>query len=104
MKLFLGFIAAILFTSVFGKSINRDKVCTMCVDFITKASAGIIEHEDDFRQNCGKICDVITFGNAELDAKCRELVKDKVDDIIQMVRDSKSPKEICTSVKFCPSE
>uniref|UniRef100_A0AC35FH15 Saposin B-type domain-containing protein n=1 Tax=Panagrolaimus sp. PS1159 TaxID=55785 RepID=A0AC35FH15_9BILA len=104
MKLFLGIFAVILFTSAFAKSINRDKVCTMCVEFITKASTEILEHEDDFRQNGGKICGVITFGNDQLDAKCRELVKDKIDDVIQMVRDSKSPTEICTAVKFCPSQ
>ena len=53
-------------------------------------------------QNGGKICDVVTMGNDDLDAKCHELVKDKVDEIIQMVTDAKSPKDICTTVKFCP--
>ena len=55
-------------------------------------------------QHGGKICDVVTLGNDDLRVKCKELVNDKVDDIIQMVRDSKTPQEICQTVKFCPSD
>uniref|UniRef100_A0A914YX76 Saposin B-type domain-containing protein n=1 Tax=Panagrolaimus superbus TaxID=310955 RepID=A0A914YX76_9BILA len=78
-----------------------EKVCEMCVSLITKATTQIIEHEDDFKQNGGKICDVVTLGNDELDKKCHEIITDKVDQIITLVKSADSPKDVCVAINIC---
>uniref|UniRef100_A0AC34FXG6 Saposin B-type domain-containing protein n=1 Tax=Panagrolaimus sp. ES5 TaxID=591445 RepID=A0AC34FXG6_9BILA len=79
----------------------KEKICEMCVSLITKATTQIIEHEDDFKQNGGKICDVVTLGNDKLDKKCHEIITDKVDQIISMVKSADSPKDVCIAIKVC---
>uniref|UniRef100_A0A914Z4D7 Saposin B-type domain-containing protein n=1 Tax=Panagrolaimus superbus TaxID=310955 RepID=A0A914Z4D7_9BILA len=103
------FVAGICSGKVLLKEEKEDdsmteKICEMCVSLITKATTQIIEHEDDFKQNGGKICDVVTLGNDELDKKCHEIITDKVDDIIKLVRDETAPKDVCSTISVCPAQ
>uniref|UniRef100_A0A914R8Q2 Saposin B-type domain-containing protein n=1 Tax=Panagrolaimus davidi TaxID=227884 RepID=A0A914R8Q2_9BILA len=76
----------------------------MCVELIEKASDQIIEHEDDFKQNGGKICDVVTLGNDELDKKCHKIVTENVDQIVSLVKGKTAPKDVCAKISVCSEQ
>uniref|UniRef100_A0AC35FA56 Saposin B-type domain-containing protein n=1 Tax=Panagrolaimus sp. PS1159 TaxID=55785 RepID=A0AC35FA56_9BILA len=77
------------------------ETCKMCIRFITKMSKYILEHSGDAKRYGGKVCDILTWGNESLDKKCRKMVNEKIEYIVEKVRASKTSEEICHDIYFC---
>uniref|UniRef100_A0A914Z3C2 Saposin B-type domain-containing protein n=1 Tax=Panagrolaimus superbus TaxID=310955 RepID=A0A914Z3C2_9BILA len=103
MKLLAFVIIATILASVICEESEAppNETCKMCIRFISKMSKYILKHSGDVKRYGGKVCDVLTWGNESLDKKCREMVNEKIEYIVEKVRASKTSEEICHDIYFC---
>uniref|UniRef100_A0A0N4ZSF2 Saposin B-type domain-containing protein n=1 Tax=Parastrongyloides trichosuri TaxID=131310 RepID=A0A0N4ZSF2_PARTI len=73
----------------------------MCIEVIDNILSNLGDGEGELLEDAYKECDIITNYNILLDPMCKTIVTRELNDIVEELKNNRTPKEVCQEIGFC---
>uniref|UniRef100_A0AC34F8P6 Saposin B-type domain-containing protein n=1 Tax=Panagrolaimus sp. ES5 TaxID=591445 RepID=A0AC34F8P6_9BILA len=78
-------------------------LCSECMEYIQDLSTKVSDDDKECEERAQKMCDILSLPEL-MNKKCRQHVIEEVTKIVQDIKNSKPPRDICTDLRLCRAQ